>query len=105
MNDIIINCTKCQDNHVIGYLSDYLDSEEIQQLDTYDFKQPLPQRLKDDIRQHEREHFKEQLRKEQEEQERKEKHEKAEKIRINLGKIQDTINDFSTINWEILDDD
>ena len=53
MNDIIINCKKCENNYVIGYLSDYLDSEEIQQLDTYDFKQPLPQRLKDDIRQHE----------------------------------------------------
>ena len=45
MNDIIINCKKCENNYVIGYLSDYLDSEEIRQLDTYDFKQPLPQRL------------------------------------------------------------
>lgn len=63
MNDIIINCTKCEDNHVIGYLSDYLDSEEIRQLHTYDFKQPLPQRLKDHIREHEKYHFKEELRK------------------------------------------
>ena len=88
MNDIIINCKKCENNYVIGYLSDYLDSEEIRQLDTYDFKQPLPQRLKDDIRQHEREHFKEQLRKEEEEQERILKQKREEKFKINLGVIE-----------------
>ena len=105
MNDIIINCKKCEDNCVIGYLSDYLDSEEIQQLDTYDFKQPLPQRLKDDIRKHERFHFKEQLRKEEEEQERILKQKREEKFKINLGVIEDSINDFSVHKWEILDYD
>ena len=93
--DIVINCTKCEDNHVIGFLSDYLDSEEIRQLDTYDFKRPLPQRLKDDIRKHEREHFQQEIKKQQE-------LEKAEKVSKNLGKIQDIINDFSVHKWEVL---
>ena len=105
MNDIIINCKKCEDNCVIGYLSDYLDSEEIQQLDTYDFKQPLPQRLKDDIRKHGREHFKREIKKEEDERRQREKQKRKDKFKINLGKIQDSINDFSVHKWEILDHD